>query len=201
MDVLGNFVDHEGRSIDQHGKELAVEEYFISDGIVKPDLQREGEYTKILADRIVERYYKDNLVLSSHLVAFVAFTILRQQNKELDLYALLRIPAEEFSCPMELMMKATSHLVEYLRGLETNKEIQLSADISLPVETMIRSGVSKVGNYHALKALKFEKNGTLVSEDFKLLYYYHNRLENYKFHKIVAEVLTKEVKKETTVTT
>ncbi len=189
MDVLGNFVDEEGRSFGKRGEELSVEEYFISDGIVKADLQREGEYTKILADRIVERYYKDNYVLCGHVMSFVAFIILRNQNAKLDLYALLRLPAEEFSCSKELLLKTTTKLVNHLKDLQKAGEIQLDDYIlNQSIEDVIQQGVSKAGNYHALKPMKFEKDGSLVSEDLKLLYYYHNRLQNYGFHKLIEEV-------------
>ncbi len=192
LDVLGNFVDEEGRSVDRHGGFIDVKEYFISDGILRADLQREGEYTKILANRIVERYYQDNLVLSSHLVAFVAFNILQQQNKTLDLYALLRLPTDEFSCSLDLMKKATAKLLTHLRQLKKKNEIQLSKRLSLPLETIIRNGVEKVGNYHAHKPLTFDKSGALISEDFKLLYYYHNRLKNYQFHLLLEGILAEE---------
>ena len=42
------------------------------------DLQFEPQYTKLLAAKIVERYHKDNIVLTSHLVAFAAFELLKQ---------------------------------------------------------------------------------------------------------------------------
>ncbi|MFK7809449.1 MAG: 1-acyl-sn-glycerol-3-phosphate acyltransferase [Saprospiraceae bacterium] len=198
MDVLGNFVDEKGRSFDKNGAELSVADYFISDGIVKSDLQREGEYTKILADRIVERYYKDNLVLPGHLMSFVSFIILQCQNPKLDLYALLRLPVEVYSCPKDLLVKITGTLLSHLKELREQKEIQLSEYLlENSLEDIITHGVAKAGNYHALKPMKFNTKGALVSEDFKLLYYYHNRLQNYGFHKIIqvtfAEHATKEV--------
>jgi glycerol-3-phosphate O-acyltransferase len=177
LDVLGNFVDQEGRSLDRKGNVISLEDYFVSDGIIKTDLQREGEYTKILANRIVERYYKDNMVLCSHLVAFVAFVILRKQNEKLDLYALLRLPSEEFRCSRRLLLEVTT------------ESVQLSPYIlEHSIEEVVQQGVSKVGNYHALKPLKFDKDGSLVSEDLKLLYYYHNRLQNYGLNKVVESV-------------
>ncbi|HRJ16242.1 MAG TPA: 1-acyl-sn-glycerol-3-phosphate acyltransferase, partial [Saprospiraceae bacterium] len=45
MDVLGNPVDAEGMSYDQHGNPIDVREYFLGGESVNEDLQRETEYT------------------------------------------------------------------------------------------------------------------------------------------------------------
>lgn len=78
------------------GKEVELRDYFLSEGKISEDLQRESQHTRILADRIVERYFKENIVLSSHLVAFAAFELLKKANYKLDLFALLRLPTEDF---------------------------------------------------------------------------------------------------------
>ncbi len=73
MDVLGNFVDAQGCSYDLHNNKLDIREYFVSRNEVNEDRQREEEYTKLLAERIEERYLAENVVLSSHLVAYSVF--------------------------------------------------------------------------------------------------------------------------------
>ena len=103
MDVLGNFVDTEGFSYDRFGKKVELKEYFMSDGKVTKNLQREQQYTQILGNRIVERFHKENIVLASHLVAFAAFNILKHFNPALDLYGILRLPTDEFHFPLDLM--------------------------------------------------------------------------------------------------
>ena len=80
MDVLGNPVDEDGVSKDKFGRTIDVKDYFTTEGVIKEDLQRESEYTKMLGDKIVDRYFKDNIVLSSHLVAFAAFELLKKEN-------------------------------------------------------------------------------------------------------------------------
>ncbi len=185
LDVLGNFVDSEGISRDSNGKEINISEYFISDGVVKADLQREVEYTKLLADKITERYYKENIVLSSHLVAFTTFNILRNQNEDLDLYGLLRLPDEDYVFEMETVGKAIDQVREKLFEMEKEGEIKLSEQIRWETRDLIKHGVANLGNYHALKPLKINKEGNIVSEDLKVLYYYHNRLENYDLDKSI----------------
>ena len=183
MDVLGNFVDKEGESYDKHNRKIEVRDYFISDGIIKKDLQRESEYTRMLGDKIVERFHKDNLVLSSHLIAFVIFNLLRSENNHLDIYGLLRLPSEDFIFEIEVVRQAVAAVQTELFEMEKNHEIRLSEPIHSTVDKIIEEGVSRVGNYHALKPLKINKSGDIISENFKLLYYYHNRLDNYSLDK------------------
>ena len=178
MDVLGNAVDINGESYSRHGNPIRLEEYFMSDGKVTEDLQRESEYTKMLGERIVERYHKDNIVLTSHLVAFAAFEILKNQNNRLDLYGILRLPADDFVFPMEAMRDVVSQLKARLIDRSRQGEIKLSEQILWDADQLIQDGISRMGTYHLAKPLRFRKDGRIVSESFKLLYFYHNRLEN-----------------------
>ena len=186
LDVLGNPVDINGISYDQHGNQIRLEEYFMSNGNITEDLQRESEYTKMLGDRIVERYYKDNIVLTSHLVAFAAFEILKNQNNRLDLYGILRLPADDFVFPMEAMRDVVSQLKATLIDKSQEGDIKLSEQILWDVGQLIRDGVSRMGTYHLAKPLRFRKDGQIVSESFKLLYFYHNRLDNYGLERTIS---------------
>ena len=185
MDVLGNFVDENGTSFDRKGRELDVKEYFMSNGEVVEDQQREMEYTKILADRIVERYFKENIVLTSHLVAFAAFIILKKENPNLDLFGVLRLPPEDFVFPIKKMEDVISQLKQRLVIMEEKGRIKLSEQINLDVPELIKDGVRNLGIYHPEKTLTFNKKNELISQDFKLLYFYHNRLTNYGLEKAI----------------
>lgn len=186
MDVLGNFVDNEGNSNDAFGRKIEVRDYFCSDGKVEEDLQREEEYTKMLADRIVERYHKENIVLSSHLMAFVAFRMLRMQNPGLDLYALLRLPADEQLFPIDSVRQFVAAALDYLRTLEAGQQIHLSDKLHLNIDELIADGVSNLGIYHPEVPLLFTKDGNLHTQDIRVLYFYHNRLDHYQLEKAFA---------------
>ena len=185
LDVLGNFVDAEGVSYDRFGKELNIRDYFLTDGQVSVDLQREREYTKILGGRIKERIHKDNVVLCSHAVAFVVFNLLKKQYADLDLYGLLRLPSEEFEFPKSIVEAAMEQLVNALKQLEKKEEIRLSDEISWDTEKLVKEGIRLLGAFHAQQPLKYNKSGNVGSESFKLLYYYHNRLDHYGLDKMV----------------
>ncbi|RMG81315.1 MAG: glycerol acyltransferase [Bacteroidetes bacterium] len=179
MDVLGNFVDENGQSLDRFGKPIHLEEYFLRDGQMVKDLQRESEYLKILADRIVDRYHKDSIVLTSHLVAFAAFNLLKHENPKLDLFGLLRLPTDDFVFPKSKLKKVIAQLKKILIEMAGKGKLKLAEKIHADVDTILYNGIKHLGVYHPEKPLLVNKEGKIVSEDFKLLYYYHNRLVNY----------------------
>lgn len=185
MDVLGNPVDEEGNSYDQYGNLIQIEDYFKEDGSISTNLQRESEYTQMLGEKIVERYYKDNIVLTSHLVAFAAFQMLCKQNKQLDLYGVLRLPTEDYLFDESQLKKVIGQLKERLFQMEDEEQIRLSDPIRWTEEEILRDGIRRLGSYHVQKPIRYNKNKQIVSNNFKILYYYHNRLENYGLDKVV----------------
>jgi glycerol-3-phosphate O-acyltransferase len=185
MDVLGNFVDEQGNSFDVQNNKVDLKEYFYTNGEVVKDRQRENEYTRRLGSKILDRYHKDNLVLSSQLVAYVAFNILLAQSPNLDIYAILRLPPEDYIFPMSEMKIATEQLRAVLFKMEKEGEIKLTNEISWEIEDLIREGIKKLGTYHADQPLKINKKGMIISEDFKVLFFYHNRLDNYGFENAI----------------
>lgn len=186
FDVLGNFVDKEGVSYDRHQRPVQIAEYFISNGQVVEDLQRETEYTQMLADKIAQRYQVENMVLSSHIVAFVGFNLLREMNPRFDIYGLMRLPEEDFHFEYANFVAATAALQEKLFEMERTGAVKLADEVHLPTKQLVKLGIELLGVYHTEKPLKSNKGSNRIeSEDFKLLYFYHNRLENYNLDKAV----------------
>ena len=186
FDVLGNFVDKNGVSYDKFQHPLNIADYFESNGKVVEDLQRENEYTQMLADIIATRYHIENIVLSSHIVAFVGFNLLKEMHPRFDVYGLMRLPEEDFSFQFKDFVAATAQLQQKLFELEKNGKLKLSDQVYLPADQLVRQGIEYLGIYHTEKPLMIRKGTNLIeSEDFKLLFFYHNRLENYHLDKAV----------------
>ena len=72
-----------------------------------------------------------------------------------------------------------------LKRMEKQGKLRLSESLLLPTEDLIEDGVKHLGLYHPQKVLKIKKDGNLMSENFRLLYYYHNRLDSYQLEKSV----------------
>jgi glycerol-3-phosphate O-acyltransferase len=71
-------------------------------------------------------------------------------------------------------------LRELLFKLKEAGDIKLSEAIYWDLPKLIKDGLTHLGTFHVKKPLKYNKKGEIISEDFSLLYYYHNRLANYK---------------------
>jgi len=85
------------------------------------------------------------------------------------------------TCSPELSV--ATRIVDYLKtelvDLEAQGKLKLSEQIHLPSEELIDDALTNLGVYHAKRPLVKTKKSTLASEDFKLLYFYHNRLDDY----------------------
>lgn len=185
MDILGNYVDAEGNSRDAHGRSIDCKDYFMLDGKVNVDLQREEEYSKKLGTRIVEEFHKINRVFSSHIVAFTAFRLLKKENNKLDLFSLLRLPEEDLYLPYDTFKEACSRVLERIKQLREEGAVHMAPHLNSDLEEIIQHGLQNVGMYHAKRPLRKNEEGDIVTEDISLLYYYHNRLDGYELEKII----------------
>jgi len=185
MDIMGNMVDEHGNSIADDGREVNLKEYFFTDGKVVKDKQRERQYTRRLAEKIAERFQKDNVVLSSHLVAFAVFKMLLNRNPNIDLYATLRLPPEDYIFSFKKLCFVVGQMRNKLYDLEMAGNVKLRENITDDIEALVKRGIAELGTYHGDRPLKINKKGDVVSEDFKLLYYYHNRLDSYELEKTI----------------
>jgi glycerol-3-phosphate O-acyltransferase len=183
MDVIGNPVDQDGESRDKYGNNIALADYFTFDGNINTDLQRETEYTGFLAESIIKRFHCDNIVLSSHLIAFAAFEMLYNENSNLDLFGILRLPTEDYIFEHDFLLATVKQLKETLISFEENGKLILSPEIYEDIEELIEDGIKHLGTFHIKKPLKKNKFGEIVSENFYLLYFYHNRLTGYGLEK------------------
>ena len=184
MDVMGNYVDEEGNSRDKWGREVNTEEYFISNGKVTVDAQREEEYTQMLGKRIVEEFHKINRVFSSHLVAFVAFELIQAKNDKMDLFDLIRLPQEDLVVAYEEFKTACQRVLDQIFELKAQGKIDAAPHLYRSMDEIITHGLENVGMYHAKRPLIKNKDGNLETEDMSLLYFYHNRLHGYGIEKL-----------------
>ncbi len=185
IDVMGNFVNENGESLDKHGAIVDLKSYFMTDGKITSNLQREMEYTKRLSTIIVDRFHKENIVLSSHVVAYAAFNILRSRHPSLDLFGLLRIPSEEREITYREFRAVVDNLRQVLLKFADNELLKLSTKVKGDIKELILDGIQNLGAYHPNEPLGFNNDKNIICEEMKLLFYYHNKLEGYGLAKMV----------------
>jgi len=181
MDCIGNFVDDDGHSLDNRGNIIDIKDYFISDGKLSTNHQRESEYTKNLGNKIVERYKAENIVLSSHLVSYVAFQLFKEANKNLDLFALLSLPEDEYFFSRDSFVEQSRIVIELLKEKASQGLLKLPEIFIKDTIDIVLDGIAQIGTFHSSRPITVHKNGDFYSQDFRLLYFYNNRLESYGY--------------------
>ncbi len=185
IDIFGNKVDDEGNSIDKFGRDIDIRKYFVTRGEIKKDAQRDQVYTQMLGDKIVENFKTGNTVYSSHLVAFVAFEILMQRYQDTDLFTVLRTPEEEREISWDEFVFACCRVRDELYHLNNNHKVKIAPHMTYDMDEVIEQAIKNINTYHAVRPIYRNKQGNISSEDLKLLYFYHNRLEGYGLHKFI----------------
>jgi len=185
LDVLGNYVDEEGNSLDAHNRIINTKDYFISSGELTIDRQREDEYTRMLSQRIVAEYHKINRVFASHLVSFIAFEMWQKKYHQLDLFNLLRLPEEELEIDYQEFRATFKRVRKQIYLLKEQGKINFASHVKGKVDLVINSGIDNVGVFHLNRPLLKNKKGNIVTKDLSLLYYYHNRLAGYGLEQFI----------------
>ncbi len=185
LDVLGNYVDDDGNSLDPQGRIVDTRDYFVTNHAIEIDKQREDQYTRMLSQRIVSEYHRINRVFSSHLVAFVAFELFQKQHPKLDLFGLLRLPEEGLELGYEDFKTACRNVRKRIYELKDEKSVNHATHLKGDIDTVIRNGLDNVGIFHLKRPLLFNKEGNIITRDLNTLYYYHNRLVGYDLEKFV----------------
>ena len=185
MDLFGNRVDKYGVSYDHSDRTVDVKKYFVTDGTLKDDHQRNEEYVKLLGEKVVSQYFKYNIIMTSHLVAFTAFEMIRKNNRKLDVFRLLRLPPEDTFISYDEFLKTCGRLRDKLLAMEKNNQVKVTHTMNRDIQFIVERGLKQVGLYHNRRPLVKKQNGDIMSPDLKLLYFYHNRLEGYGLEHLI----------------
>lgn len=185
LDIMGNYVDDEGHSMDAQDRIIHTRDYFLSNGQITIDKQREDEYTRMLSQRIVAEYHRINRVFASHLVAFVAFELWQRKYAKLDLFGLLRLPEEELEIDYAEFRKTCKRVRKQIYRLKKDDKVNYATHLKGKIDLVIRHGLESVGTFHLKRPLLMNKQGNIITRDLNTLYYYHNRLVGYELEKII----------------
>jgi len=183
LDPFGNLVDENGNSIGQSGQALDLPSFVRSNGVICHNSQRDQEYTAILGERLTSRFKIENMALTSHFVAYAYFEFLRTRFGHNDLFRLLRLSEEETTVSYKDFAEYASHILRKLHQLYDDGKLLLEPALrSTEMRNILDSAQRNMGVYHTRRPLKvITENGEdfLRTEDLKLLFYYHNRMEGY----------------------
>jgi glycerol-3-phosphate O-acyltransferase len=185
LDIFGHSIDDDGNSIDAHGQVVDIKRYFITRRELRADRQREMEYTRMLGDVIRDRFHRGNVVYSSHILAFVAFELIRRKFPKADLFTILRTPEEDWEINYDDFALSVTRILDRLRTLALEGRLMLAPHLDSDLEDVINHGIRNIGIYHSKEPLLRSEEGTIISQDIKLLLFYHNRMEGYGLEKFI----------------
>lgn len=178
MDVLGNEIGKEGVSIDHKGKIVNLRDYFVANGILVSDNQREMIYTRELGEQIAKAYQKYNYILPAHLIAFAAFKLLCKIHPQMDEVNVVQIPEEEFVFPRKAFEMLCLQLREVLFQKAERSEMIYPDQLTGDIQEIIQKGIETLGVFHIKRALLLDEFGRLLSNDFLTLMFYANKMSN-----------------------
>ncbi|HEY5824010.1 MAG TPA: 1-acyl-sn-glycerol-3-phosphate acyltransferase [Cyclobacteriaceae bacterium] len=185
LDVLGNYVDEEGNSLDANGATINTRDYFLTNGKVTMDKQREEEYTRMLSQKVVKEYHRINRVFASHLVAFLAFEMWQKKYPKLDLFSLLRLPEEDLELDYEEFRETFKRVRKEIYRLKDENKVHYATHLKGEADIVITRGLDNVGIFHLKRPLLKNKKGNIITKDLTVLYYYHNRLVGYDLENFI----------------
>lgn len=178
LDPIGNEVDDEGRSHDRRGREVDPARYLTVRGDLVEDEARDAEYTRALADRLVEAYRRDTVALPTSALAFVVFERLRREAREPDLFRLLRGLGPERGVPFDVVASDVARLVEELSARARRRELVVEESLRGAASDVVHQALSTFRTYHPRPVLE-RRGDRVVVGDPNLLFYYRNRLEGH----------------------
>ena len=180
IDVFGNKVDENGNSFSNKGQVIEVADYFKLNGKLVRDVQRDSQYTQILGDKILQEFKENSVILSSNLVAYVAFQIIRNRFSQFSVFDILSLPKDETIIKVSEFLPKLEAVRTKLKKLAEDKKIILSSDLDFEGNELMRIGIEKVGSSHPKYVLRLNKKDEISTQSMKLLYYYHNKLSSYE---------------------
>lgn len=178
LDVFGNRVDADGNSLDPRGRVVDPRSYVTRDGVPYVDEQRDVEYTNELADAVGGAFLRDNVVMTTHVVARAVFELLRRRNPTHDLYRLLQTGGDAPSFAMAEVHSEVERLLGELGRSDVTRP-RLSALLQAgDVQEIVADALRHFAIYHTRPAA-VRRGDRLFHEHRNLLCYYGNRLDGY----------------------
>ncbi|MHC4392983.1 MAG: hypothetical protein ACYS22_16955 [Planctomycetota bacterium] len=134
-------------------------------------------------------YKRDNVLQSTHIAAYVFFSLLRGRRPDTDLYRLLRIAPEEGAIPHTEVCAATQRVLDRIRELSEACEVRLDPKlVPFTGEEVVAQACRAFKSYHRNRAM-LRRGDRVLPGDMKLLLYYHNRATGYGLCRYVDEKL------------
>ncbi len=181
MDVFGNRVDREGRSVDGRGRIVDPSRYVTRESEPVFDDQRDYQYTREVSDEIAGAYLADNVIHSTHITGHALFRLLKSSNPGVTLYRLLRTGGEHPSFTMTQVHQEVDRLLRAFEEMEPRPRLGPVVQEG-DVQEIVNDALRAFSVYHTRRAA-VRRGDRMFHEDRNLLLFYSNRLEGYELER------------------
>ncbi len=193
IDPFGHRVDPDtGRSVDRHGRDIDITRY-VTDRQGQPVHlpQRDRVYTQEAGEAIAASFMRHNVVVTTQLVAFTLWEMLRLRHRGLDMYRLLRAGDEGTGTAMVTLVDRVLRVSEALAERAKRGELHLEGGVVKEGDAaeIVQQALRHFGTYHSQPVLT-RRGDRVFCLDMKLLYFYSNRLRGYGLEKELEQVLS-----------
>ncbi|HEY3354571.1 MAG TPA: 1-acyl-sn-glycerol-3-phosphate acyltransferase [Polyangia bacterium] len=177
LDVLGNPVDEAGNSLDPRGRPVDTRTYVSRDGAPVADEQRDMEYTNEVAEAVCQSYRRDNVLMTTNVVARALFDLMQRANPMLDLYRLLRTGGRVASYPLAELHAETERLLGAVRRQGPGPRLCDRLRTG-EAQDVVADALAHFGTYHT-RPPAVRRGDRVFHDNRNLLLYYGNRLNGY----------------------
>ena len=179
LDVFGNRVDAQGISRDMRHRPVDRARYVLRDGAPVFDRQRDEEFTRELAETLVDSYHRNTMPKSTNIVCATMFEWLKERSPGMDLYRLLRTGGPDESLPIAEAYERVDRTLRALRRLHDDDRILLDDPLmALDVPGVVNHALVHLNSYYRRPAIE-RRGDRLFHVDRNLLLYYRNRLADH----------------------
>jgi glycerol-3-phosphate O-acyltransferase len=176
LDVFGNRVDEEGRSLDARDRPIDRMRYVLRGDEPVLDDQRDVEYTRELARSVLAAFTRDTVICSTHVLADAMLGLLFERNPGVEFYRLLRTGGRFPSFSTVLVYERIERLLVELRAAASAGRVRLDPIVERgDVLVVANDALAHLSSYHRRPAA-LRRGDRLMHEDRALLLYYRNRL-------------------------
>jgi glycerol-3-phosphate O-acyltransferase len=172
LDLLGNPVPHDPA---ERAEAARRRRRYVTDaeGRVEEDPQRDARYTEALAEGLTRAYARDTQVLTTHLVARVAWTMLAEKRGTTDPFRLVQVDAAGRHLDRTAFIERLGRAM--LRVREGATRGAWHHDLPQSAPAALQLALDRFKRFHRSRALA-DHGEDVVIESPRLCLYYQNRL-------------------------
>lgn len=179
IDPFGNKVGEDGVSIDPRGRPIDIRRYVQLDGKPVHNSSRDAEYTREMGRAITGSFIENNIILSTHLICYTLFKLMKKRFPDLSLFQMLRTDPGERTFPARDVIPALESILKGVIALEKQGVLKLDPTLAaVRAQAAFRHAARLLNYFDKAPALTVKEDVVKINKP-EVIYFYYNRLSGY----------------------